>query len=69
MGSRLRLLLILTLVIPAGFALAQGTANPTFEVASVKPAETTDLRTSMDIQPNGRFTASATLSPSSSLLR
>jgi len=39
---------------------AQNQSKPAFEVASVKPADTADLRASISIEP-GRFVATATL--------
>ena len=42
-------------------ALERTPAGQAFEVASVKPADAKDQRTSIEIQPGGRFEATATL--------
>lgn len=47
-------------LIPSRNALADD-QNPVFEVASVKPFETSDLRANISLEPNGKFTARATL--------
>ena len=47
-------------VMPQWIAFAQQSQR-SFEVASVKPANTDDQRTSIQIEPGGRFVASATL--------
>jgi uncharacterized protein (TIGR03435 family) len=43
-----------------GSAFAQD-QHPAFEVASVKPFETNDLRANIGVEPTGRFVARATL--------
>jgi uncharacterized protein (TIGR03435 family) len=55
------LLPLLLVVPPGGTSFGQPTAKLAFDVATVKPAETNDLRMSMDVQPSGRVIASATL--------
>lgn len=48
-------------LVPCVVTFAQTPPRRAFEVASVKPADTADLRTSIEIHPGGRFEAVATL--------
>jgi len=49
--------LLFVLSCTAGTALAQAPANPSFEVASIKPNRSGTNQRQFNVEPNGRFTA------------